>query len=228
MGLHSEDLIYKEYHQSRGEGFSGSLLIASDANAPEKKYIIKAAMAHVAACEFMFYRLASKLNLPVARVWLISPREHNEFSYPACAVQYIPNATTLKHDEYMQIEGCRLLTDLSFILGDRDNQDFLKDNNGTIYKIDHSDCFGIEDTAEAWINPAIATAAYVLYQMSRTKPCVGHYADKGETRRMLKNISKMELTDFSDDFRLINHFCGLPFEDHFRYYFNALIEQCRA
>lgn len=226
--LLSKDLTYAPYHQSRGDGFSGALLIASEVNDPGKRYIIKAAMAHVAACEFMFYKLAAKLKLPVAQVWLISPAKPDEFSYPACAIRYIPSATFLKYDEQTQIEECRLLTNLSFILGDRDHQDFLRDENGDIYKIDHSDCFGIEGTAETRLNPANITPQYVVYQMAKTKPAIGHYADNEETRGMLKSISRMKLEDFSDEFRLINQFCGLAIETHFRYYINEFIGQCRS
>lgn|GEM_PF-5654833 len=84
--INSKELTYEPYHQSRGESFSGQLLLAWEVNAPENKYIIKAAKAHVAACEFMFYKLSEKLGLRVARVRFVKPVKPDEFKYPACAV----------------------------------------------------------------------------------------------------------------------------------------------
>jgi len=176
--INSKELTYEPYRQSRGDGFSGQLLLASEVNAPEKKYVIKAANAHVAACEFMFYKLAAKLGLRIARVRFVQSVKRNEFKYPACAVDFIPNAVKLAYDEFITITECEILADLSYILGDRDNIDFLRDENGIIYKIDHSDCFAIEGTAETWVNHKKTTLEYMLYQMSKPTPRVGHYAEK--------------------------------------------------
>ena len=167
--IDSANLVYEPYHQSRGEGFSGQLLLATEINNPKKKYIIKASMAHVAACEFMFYSLAVKLGLRVARVFLVKSKP-NEFQYPACAIDFIPNGVKLKYDEYIEIEECKILVHLSLALGDVDNPDFLKDESGLVYKLDHSDCFGIEGTAETWLNPKKITIQYMLYQRAMPKP----------------------------------------------------------
>ena len=226
--IQSKALIYKPYSQSRGDGFSGKLLIAAEADNSEKRYIIKAGMAHVAACEFMFYMLAGKLGLRVARVRLIKPAKRREFKYPACAVDFIPNAVKLRYDEYIKTPECEILSHLSYILGDRDHLDFLNDETGVVYKIDHSDCFGIEDTAETWINPKNITPSYVFYQMKKPIPLIGHYADNELLWDMFDNISHLSTDDFNDAFALINEFCGKPFEEHFRHYIGDLIRQCRA
>jgi len=225
--IYSKELIYEPYRQSRGEGFSGQLFLAAEINNPEKKYIIKAANAHVAACEFMFYRLAVKLGLRVARVRFVVPAKPDEFEYPVCAVDFIPNAVKLQYDDFIKIEECEILSHLSYILGDRDNLDFLRDDNGDIYKIDHSDCFGIEDTAETWIKPKQITTAYMFYQMSKPIPRIGHFAEMDILRGMFERIAGLTITDFDDDLALVNKFCGMPFEKHFRYYINELIAQCK-
>ena len=168
--ISSKNLTCEPYIQLRGEGFSGQLMMATDINNPNVRYIIKAGQAHVAACEFMFYRLALKLGLCTARVWLVEVAKVGEFMYPACAVDYIPNATKLPYAEWKDIEECRILTDLSFMLGDRDNMDFLRDENGVIYKIDHSDCFGIESTAETWINPNKINLSYLFVRVQILHP----------------------------------------------------------
>ena len=226
--INSKELTYEPYHQSRGDGFSGKLFLATEINNPEKKYIIKSMEAHVTACEYMFYKLASKLGFNVARVRLVTPSKFDDFKYPACAVDFIPNAVKLKYDEYKKIEECNMLLSLSFILGDRDNMDFLKDENGMIYKIDHSDCFGIEETAETWVNPEKNTIGNMFYQISKPKPNIGHYAEKDELRSMFENISHLSMDDFNEDLSLINEYCGTDFEMHFRYYINELIEQCKT
>ena len=225
--IESKMLVYEPYRQSRGEGFSGKLLMAAEVGNPEKRYIIKAGMAHVAACEFMFYRLATKLGLRVARVRFVVPAKPDEFEYPACAVDFIPNAVKLQYDEWMKIEECEILAHLSFILGDRDNLDFLRDENGTIQKIDHSDCFGIEDTAETWLNPKKVTASYVIYQMAKTAPRIGYYVEEYVLRGMFRLISDLTIADFIDELVIIHKLCGKPFKEHFRYYINELIEQCK-
>jgi len=225
--INSKDLTYEPYHQARGEGFSGQLYLATDINNTENKYIIKSAQAHVAACEFMFYVLASKLELHVARVRLVVPAKPHEFEYPACAVDFIPNSKKLSYDEYSKIEECEILSDLSFILGDRDNLDFLRDESGAVYKIDHADCFGIEGTAETWLNPNKKTHEHMFYQMSKPKPCIGHYVKKEILRNMLDKIAKLSITEFENELVVINNICGVLFETHFRYYINELIEQSR-
>ena len=225
--IESDKLTYEPYHQARGEGFSGQLYLATEINNPGKKYIIKSSQAHVAACEFMFYILVSKLELRAACVRLVVPSKPNEFIYPACAVDFIPNAVKLKYDEYSKIDECEILTNLSFILGDRDNLDFLRDENGLVYKIDHSDCFGIEGTAETWLNPDKKTIEYMFYQMSKPKPNIGHYAEKEILRSILEKVANFSITEFEDDFALIKKICGTPFETHFRYYINELIEQSK-
>ena len=226
--IDSAQLAYEPYSQSRGEGFSGRLLMAAEVNNPEKRYILKAGMAHVAACEYMFYRLADKLGLPVAPVRLVKPARPNEFEYPACAVDFIPNAEMLKYDEYMAIAECEILSNLSYILGDRDNLDFLRDANGTVYKIDHSDCFGIEDTAETWIHPKNVTPSYLFYQMKKTTPNIGHYANKEILDDMFDKASELSMADFENELTLLREFCGEPFESHFRYYIGEFIEQCNG
>jgi len=40
--IYSKDLTTEPFHQSRGEGFSGQLLLAAEISSPEGKYIIKA------------------------------------------------------------------------------------------------------------------------------------------------------------------------------------------
>jgi hypothetical protein len=224
--IKSQELAYAPYHQARGDGFSGQLLLASEIKDPERKYIIKAGEAHVAACEFMFYRLALKLGLGVARVRMVEPARHGEFKYPACAVDYIPNAVKLPYDEYKGIEECRALTDLSYMLGDWDHMDFLRDENGAVYKIDHSDCFGIEMTAETWLDPQKINPAYLIYQMSRPRPNAG-YSIKEYAGGMPAKIAKMGIAEFGDEFYLLKNCCGKPFEDHFRYYISELISQCK-
>jgi len=224
--IHSKDLTYEPYHQSRGEGFSGQLLLAADVNNPDKKYIVKAGEAHVAACEFMFFRLASRVGLRVAPVRFVEPARRGEFKYPACAVDYIPNADKLTYDEYKDITECKMLIDLSYILGDRDHMDFLRDENGDIYKIDHSDCLGIESTAETWLNSKKVNPSYLIYQMSRTKPNVG-MSIKEDSSDLKEKIAGMDVADFDEEFTLIKKYCGTPFEAHFRYYINELIEQCK-
>jgi len=63
--INSEDLIIKPYHQKHGkDGFSGKLLLATAKNS-DKQYIIKAGVAHVAACEFIFYKFVAKLVLSI-------------------------------------------------------------------------------------------------------------------------------------------------------------------
>ena len=218
--IYSKDLTYESYNQLRGEGFSGKLLLAAEVNNPDKKYIIKAGEAHVAACEFMFYRLALKLGLRAARVRLVEPAKAGEFKYPACAVDYIPNAVMLSYDEYKDIAECRTLIDLSFMLGDRDNMDFLRDDNGVIYKIDHSDCFGIELTAETWLNPKKVNPSYLVYQMSRSRPTVG-FSIKKDAGDMPAKITKMTVADFDVELGLLERYCGKPFEEHFRYYIGS-------
>lgn len=225
--LNSKDLTYEPYHQSRGEGFSGQLLFASEADNPKKNYIIKSGHAHVAACEFMFYKLAVKLGLSVARVRFVNPVQSDEFEYPACAVDFIPNAVKLEYNEFIKIEDCERLSNLSYILGDRDNLDFLRAENGVIYKIDHSDCFGIEGTAETWLNPKKITIEYSFYQMAKPKPGVNVYAKEEVLQAVFDKIANFDLSDFDDDFSLINKFCGKSFETHFRYYIGELINQCR-
>lgn len=226
--ISSKDLTYEPYRQSRGEdGFSGQLFLAAEVKNPETRYIIKAGVAHVAACEFMFYKLASKLGLRVARVRLVAPAKPDEFEYPACAVDFIPNAVMLTYDDFMRIEECEILMYLSFILGDNDNLDFLRDENGDIYKIDHSDCFGIEGIAETWINPNQIALIYGIYQIAKPMPRVGYYAEMEILWDMLKKIANLSITDFNDDLDLIKKYCGKPFDTHFRYYINELIEQCK-
>ena len=224
--IKSKDLMYEPYHQSRGNGFSGQLLLASEVDNPDRKYIIKSGEAHVAACEFMFYGLALKLGLRVARVWLVESAKAGEFKYPACAVDYIPNAVKLSYEEYKDIKDCRTLTDLSYMLGDRDHMDFIKDENGIIYKIDHSDCFGIETTAETWLDPKKVSPSYLFYQMARTKPTVV-FSIKNDAGDMPAKIAKLSVTDFNDELDLLSKYCGKPFEDHFRYYIDELINQCK-
>lgn len=224
--ISSEALNYEPYHQSRGDGFSGQLLLAVDISNPEKKYIIKAANAHVAACEFMFYRLALKLGLSVARVRLVAPARRDEFEYPACAVDFIPNAVKLNYNDFIKIEECEMLINLSFILGDSDNMDFLRDESGVVYKIDHSDCFGIEGMAETWINPQKDMDAYRFYQMVKPAPCINRYFEKGGLKALHEKIADLSISDFDDDLALVNKFCGVSFENHFQYYISKLIEQC--
>ena len=226
--IQSKALTYKPFSQARGDGFSGKLLMAAQVDNPEKRYIIKASMAHVAACEFMFYRLADKLGLRAARVRFVKPAKRSEFKYPACAIDFIPNAVALKYDEFIKIPECEILSNLSYILGDRDNLDFLKDENGVVYKIDHSDCFGIEDTAETWIKPKNITPSYVFYQLRKPEPQIGHYVDNDLLWDMFHNISKLSVDDFNEEFALLNEFCGKPFEAHFRHYIGALIQQCKS
>jgi len=48
--------------------------------------------------------------------------------------------------------------------------DFLRDENGVIYKIDHSDCFGIESTAETWINPNKINLSYLFVRVQILHP----------------------------------------------------------
>ena len=154
--IDSKNLRFEPYVQPRGDGFSGQLLLATQINNPHKKYIIKAGVAHVAACDFMFYRLATKINLPVARVRIVNPIKPNEFKYPACAVEFIPNAVKLLYKEFMEIEDCVKLSYLSYILGDRDNLDFLRDVSGVLYLL---------NTAE---NHAAMHAIYSRYPTSIT------------------------------------------------------------
>jgi hypothetical protein len=222
----SKDLTYEPYRQSRGDGFSGQLLMAAETNNPDKRYIIKSGEAHVAACEFMFYRLASELGLPVAPVRLVEPAKRGEFKYPACAVDFIPDAVMLPYDEYKEIAECRMLTDLSYILGDRDHMEFLRDGNGSVYKIDHSDCFGIESTAETWLNPKKVNPSFMFYQMSRTKPNVS-MSIKEDAGDLHERIAKITVADFDDEFDLLKKYCGKPFEDHFHNYIDELISQCK-
>jgi len=224
--IDSANLRYDSYIQPRGDGFSGQLLLATETNNSEKKYIIKAGAAHVAACDFMFCHFAEKLCLPVAHVRFVNPIKPNEFEYPACAVEFIPNAVKLSCKEFMGIEDCVKLSCLSYILGDGDNLDFLRDESGTVYKIDHSDCFGIEGTAETWINPKNPKVQYMFYQMSKTVPKVGYYAEMTVLQNMFKLISRLKLTDFNDEFSLLSKFCGKQFETHFRFYLSKLIIQC--
>lgn len=225
--LADKDLIYEPYHQVRGEGFSGALFMAHERKNPDKKYIVKAWRSHVAACEFMFYRLAVKLDLPVANVRFISPSRPKRFEYPACAVDFIPNAAVLQYEEYIAIDDCAILAYLSYILGDRDNLDFLKDADGNIYKIDHSDCFFIEDTADTWINPRNKTLSAMMYELHKPIPQLGNYAEIPVMTSPLKRIAAFELEDFSDEFAKLKKYCGVRFEAHFRHTIGELIRQCR-
>ena len=224
--IYSKNLTYEPYHQSRGEGFSGKLLLATEASNPDKKYIVKAGEAHVAACEFMFYRLAVRSGLRVAPVRLVEPAKPGEFKYPACAVDYIPNAIKLSYYEYKDIEECQVLTDLSYMLGDRDHMDFLRDEHGVIYKIDHSDCFGIEWTAETWLDPKKVNPSYLVYQMTGTHPTVD-FSVKEDAGDMPAKIAAMTIADFDVELGLLEKYCGKPFEKHFRYYIDELIGQCK-
>jgi len=190
------------------------------------RYIIKAGQAHVAACEFIFHRLALKPGLRTARVRLVEVEKADEFKYPACAVDYITNATKLPYGEWKEIGKCRILTDLSFTLGDRDNMDFLRDENGVIYKTDHSDCFGIESVAETWLNPSKTNLSYLFYQMSRSRPTVG-FSIKEYAGDMPARIARMRVSDFDVELGLIEVHYGKPFEEHFRYYIDELINQCK-
>ena len=67
---------------------------------------------------------------------------------------------------------------------------------------------------------------YLFYQMSRSRPTVG-FSIKENAGDMHARIARMRVSDFDVELGLIEVHCGKPFEEHFRYYIEELINQCK-
>lgn len=147
--LDSRTLEYKPYRDSRYDivedfegGFSGELLLAT---APDgKKYLIKHSDMSFASNEFVAAKLASKMKLPVAKAYLLTPDRRLGSKY-AVAIEFIDGLETFhSYKELSEREKEEAIAQIYYSIL-IDNVDFaqLRRCNGRMVQIDFAETFAM-------------------------------------------------------------------------------------
>lgn len=152
----SDDLLYTsdfrfEFFSDLGD--SGELLIATNRNDSNDKYIIKHQYYDCACNEYMYSKIGNKMGISIALVKLFVVDDDNDMfvSDFICGVKYFDNAKHVNSsyviqnkDRIINWEDYFRMLGLSVLLNDGDSFEVLECDN-KIYRIDTSSSFLISD-----------------------------------------------------------------------------------
>jgi hypothetical protein len=160
--ISAADYTFEPFPQSRGEGDSGRLLIATDINAPDERYVVKAGTPEIPVNEFTYHKIASALGLYTQKARLFK-------GFPECkyavAIKFCPTAKAYSPERQPCIDPdyFRFLA-LYEILGEEDSKEIYIDEYNRVFKLDNAAAFNLTElsmalllkkTRSPWIRKAI-------------------------------------------------------------------------
>ena len=153
--LNADDFTFEPFDQKRdGDGDSGELLLATRKTDKTDKYIVKHAFCDCAANEYVYYNMAKAVDLTMPEVKLF--RLSDPFDDTLFKTEYVAGIKYLNivEEHADDITAIRASNDYDYygffglhkIFLENDLVHIVLADDKTLYRIDCSDAFGIEDT----------------------------------------------------------------------------------
>jgi hypothetical protein len=161
--ISAADCKFEPFPQSRGEGDSGPLMLATDVNAPGERYVVKSRYPEIPANEFMYHKIAAALGLHTQKARLFK-------NFPGCkyavAIMFCPAAEAYSPARRPDIDPTDYFKFLALyeILSEADSNEIYLDGDNRVFKLDNSAAFNLDGllmilllkkTRSPWIRKAI-------------------------------------------------------------------------
>lgn len=145
--ISAADYKFEPFSQGRGEGDSGQLLIATNVNAPDEQYVVKARYPEIIVNEFMYHKVAAALGLYTQKVRLF--KEFPECKH-AVAIRFCPTAKAYSPAQpgIDPSDYFRFLA-LYEILNEEDSREIYFDEDNCVFKLDNAAAFNLTELSMA-------------------------------------------------------------------------------
>jgi hypothetical protein len=161
--ISTTDYKFEPFSQSRGEGDSGQLLLATNVNVPNEQYVVKTHNPEIPVNEFMYHKVAAALGLYTQEVRLFK-------GFPECkyavAIKFCPTARACSPAQQPDIDPPDYFRFLALyeILSEEDSKEIYVDKDNCVFKLDNAAAFNLtgwsmalllKKTRSPWVRKAI-------------------------------------------------------------------------